>query len=290
MNETTAIATTTTTQLAHRQAGGALEFNDEQRKIIRDSYANGASDTEFAVLMEVAKSRRLNPLLRQIFFVKRWDSEKRCEVWASQVSIDGMRAIAERTGLYDGQDEPQFENGKNGELLCCRVRVYRKDWSRPSVGVAYFTEFAQTKRDGGLTHMWGNKPHVMLAKCAEAQAIRRAFPEDTSDLYIEEEIRGRESDGERSARIAEAVVERAAELPPAPFPTEMQERIFACESTDQLKALVEEIKALPNAHKAAMRAAYQKRASELAPKKTAASASNAVVDAEVVREEPGCDG
>ena len=174
---------------APRALAAPLDFSVEQQKMIRDSFASGASPQEFAVLMEVAKARRLNPLLRQIYFVKRWDSQKHCEVWSTQISIDGLRAVAERTGKYDGQDEPEYTYVQGGTALeCCKVKVYRKDWARPVVGVAYFKEYAQTKKDGSLTQFWATKPHVMLAKCAEALGIRKAFPEDTGGLYVAEEM------------------------------------------------------------------------------------------------------
>lgn len=165
-----------------------LDFSKEQQALLRDSFANGASESEFRVLLEVAKARRLNPFTRQIHFVKRWDGEKRREVWSCQVGIDGFRAIAQRTGLYDGQDEPVFEYGGDKLPIKCTVSVYRKDWRRPSVGVAYFSEYAQTKREGGLTRMWAEKPHIMISKCAEALALRKAFPEDLSGLYAPEEM------------------------------------------------------------------------------------------------------
>lgn len=165
-----------------------LNFSAEQRQLIRDTYANGASDAEFAVLMEIAIARRLNPFLRQIHFVKRYDKTKKREVWSAQAAIDGLRAQAERTRLYDGQDEPEYEYNDANKLHCCKVRVYRKDWSRPAVGVAYFAEYVQNTSEGGPNSFWREKPHVMLAKCAEALAIRKAFPEDTSGLYIPEEM------------------------------------------------------------------------------------------------------
>lgn len=172
----------------------SFEFTEEQRRIIRDTFLNGASESEAAVLMELARVRRLNPITRQIHFVKRWDSRKKAEVWSPQVGIDGFRSLAERTGLYDGQDEPEFEYDKSGHMKLCRVRVYRKDWSRPCVGVAHFSEYVQTTKEGGATQMWATKPHVMLAKCAEALAIRKAFPEDTSGLYAPEEMGSEERD------------------------------------------------------------------------------------------------
>lgn len=182
---TTALATTQGELV--RAPVAELMFTADQEQMIRDSFANGATKQEFEMLITVAKTRRLNPILRQIHFVKRWDTQKQREVWSTQVSIDGLRAVAQRTGLYDGQDEPEFEyNGK--ELRSAKVRVYRKDWNRPAVGVALFDEYAQRKKDGSLTQFWREKPHIMLAKCAEALAMRKAFPEDLSGLYTPEEM------------------------------------------------------------------------------------------------------
>lgn len=163
-----------------------LEWTPEQRKMIRDTYANGASDSEFNMLMAIASARKLNPLLRQIWFVQRWDSDKKCMVWSPQVSIDGLRAIANRTGLYDGQDEPEFSNDEEGRF--CRVRVYRKDISRAFVGKVYLEEYIARKRDGTPTRMWVEKLHIMWSKCGEALGLRRAFPEDMAGLYVPEEM------------------------------------------------------------------------------------------------------
>jgi phage recombination protein Bet len=198
---------------ATRSMVRAIEFSPEQRKMIRDTFANGASDSEFAVLMEVARARNLNPLMRQIYFVKRWDSQKRCEVWSTQISIDGLRAVAERTGLYDGQSDPEYEYAQGSDAsrpTKCTVRVYRKDWSsgRSASGVAFFEEYKQTKKDGTLTQFWASKPHIMIAKCAEALAIRKAFPEDTAGLYVPEEM------GEAAAHTEARPDADAPRLPP----------------------------------------------------------------------------
>lgn len=176
------------TQAMAARSENDVEWNDEQRKIIRDQFANGANDSEFAALMETARVRGLDPFKKQIYFVKRWDSQRRCEVWATQVSIDGLRGIAERTGRYDGQDEPEWIYDEKGQLRGCKVRVHRKDHSRPSVGVAFFAEYVQTTKEGKPTQFWLRMPHVMIAKCAEANAFRKGFPEETSGLYIPEEM------------------------------------------------------------------------------------------------------
>jgi phage recombination protein Bet len=205
--------TTMTTEMVVRSAVEPLAFTEEQRKMIRDTFANGAADAEFAVLMEVAKARRLNPLLRQVHFVARWDSQKSRSVWAVQVSIDGLRAIAERTGLYAGQDDPEFVENPDGSIKLCKVRVYRKDWPRPAVGTAFWEEYVQTRRDKATskmvtTEMWRRMPHVMIAKCAESLALRKAFPEDMSGLYTGEEMGQAANDDEE--------VEVKAAPPPAP--------------------------------------------------------------------------
>lgn len=178
-----------------------LQFTEEQEAMIRATYSTGATKEEFAVLMEVAKARRLNPLLRQVHFVKRYDSKAKREVWAVQVSIDGLRAIAERTRLYDGQDEPEYEYTKDGLVKLARVRVYKKGIPRPFVGVARWEEYVQKTREGAPTKFWSDMPFTMLAKCAEALAIRKAFPEDSSGLYVPEEMAQADSDRPQLPRI-----------------------------------------------------------------------------------------
>lgn len=178
-----------------RRALAPLDFTDEDRTIIRTSICPQASDAEFSSLMKVAALKRLNPLTGQIHFVKRKQSVdgQYIDRWTTQTAIDGFRLIADRTGLYDGQDEPEFEYDKDGLLIKCRVKVYRKDIARPFIGVAFFTEYAQYF-NGKLGKMWDEKPHVMLAKCAEALGLRKAFPEDLGDLHVPEEL-GQDADG-----------------------------------------------------------------------------------------------
>lgn len=196
-----------------------LAFTAAQSQLIRDSFANGATEEEFAVLMEVAKARNLNPLLRQIHFVKRWDTTKRREVWSSQTSIDGLRLIADRTGLYDGQDEAEFQYSNEGKLQLARVRIFRKDWSRPAVGVAHWREYVQLTKEGAPNSMWAKFSHVMLAKCAEALALRKAFPEETSGLYVPEEMsQSPEAEDRPSAAPGKAASPPRQGKPAAPSP------------------------------------------------------------------------
>jgi len=208
-NESTAIQKSANAgEVLVRHPLPALKFSAEQRKMIRDSFANGASDAEFEVLMAVASARGLNPLLKQIYFVKRYDSQKRCDVWSTQVSIDGLRVIADRTGLYAGQDEPEWVE-ENGAIRLCKVRVYRKDWTRPAVGVAYWSEYVQLTKENRPTHMWATKAHLMIAKCAEGLALRKAFPEQLSGLYAPEEFGRTDTEVEGTGVVVETPVKSA---------------------------------------------------------------------------------
>jgi len=232
-----------------------LEFTPAQREMIRNSFASGASEQEFAVLMEVARARNLNPMLGQIHFVKRWTQE-RGEVWSHQVSIDGFRAIAERTGKYDGQDEPEFEYGEDTSVpRLARVRVYRKDWNRPAVGVAHFSEYAQFRKSGELTRMWATKPHVMLAKCSEALAFRKAFPEDTSGLYAPEEMQA-DDESRRESPSAAPAGANAVET--------FAKKITSARTLQALQEIGEEIaKCVPKRSRGPLEKAFRVRLAEL---------------------------
>jgi phage recombination protein Bet len=263
-------------------------FTNEQEKMILAQFLGGASKSEAAVLLEIVKRRRLDPFSRQVYFVKRWDAAKHAEVWAIQTSIDGLRSIAERTGKYDGQDEPEYGEDEAGKF--CKVKVYRKDWSpnRAAVGIAYLNEFIQKKKDGTATSFWARMPRLMLAKCAEALAIRKAFPEDAAGLYISEEM-----PEERPQMVAPVhheplppgkveVVKAEPEAlspgidppsmdspPPEDDPEEfgeasaMRARIQACKSMGQLLVLGNELKKASDEVRQAVRAAYAQRRDEI---------------------------
>ena len=164
---------------------------------VKDNVMPGASDAELASFLSVAKATGLDPMRRQIFAVSRWDDKLKRERWTTQASIDGFRAVAEATGRYEGQLGP-FWCGEDGQWLdvwlkknppsASKVGVIRAGFKEPLYRVALFSEYAQRKKDGSLTKFWIEKPALMLAKCAEALALRSAFPQSLSGVYSDDEI------------------------------------------------------------------------------------------------------
>lgn len=165
-----------------------VRFSDEQRKLILATCCGGAGESDAQALISIAEMRGMNPILGECYFVQRWDNDKGKKVWAVQAAIDSLRIKAEATGLYGGQDEPEYEYDPEGNVALARVRVYRKDWDRPCVGVARWDEYVQTTKDGNPTKFWRTMPHNQLGKCAEANALRKAFPKQLAKVYIPEEI------------------------------------------------------------------------------------------------------
>ncbi len=167
----------------------ALEFSQERTAYIRKHYAPGADDIEFEHFLGVCKARRLNPELKQIYFIKFPDRKNGGHTVSIIASIEGYRLIAHRTGVYLGCSEPKFEyNGTTKKYpISCSITVRKLVGSQ----IAEFTSivFAEEQQNfSGQKSIWEKGPCRMLSKCAEAQALRMAFPQDLSGLYIQEEM------------------------------------------------------------------------------------------------------
>lgn len=167
-------------------------FNRDQIEIIKDTIAKGASDDELMVFMMLAHRTGLDPFSRQIYLIERssnvggeWKTTRQ-----PMTGIDGLRLTADRTGNYAPGRAPTFEYDQDGNLFSATAYIWkfvRNDWREVSA-TAHYGEYAQMKKDGKPNKFWGEKPHIMLAKCAEALCLRRAFPADLSGLYTNDEI------------------------------------------------------------------------------------------------------
>ena len=160
-------------------------FSEKQLSRLRLEYAQ-LDDNEFDTFVEQAERLELDPFCRQIYAVKKEGS--RMQVLCT---IDGLRIVAERSNKYAGQT-PAMWCGNDGVWkdvwlektppAACKVGVMRNDFNQPLFAVARYDSYNQG------TAYWTSMPDIMIAKCAEALALRRAFPARLSGCYSDAEI------------------------------------------------------------------------------------------------------
>lgn len=175
------------------QAPATQRFTQHQVEILKNSICRGISDEEFAVFLMACSKTQLDPFMKQIYCVKR-KSKRPDGSWGEsmtiQTGIDGYRLIAERTERYAPGPEPTYVCDENGNVISATAYIKKqtKDGTWHSVSSsAYMIEYCQTF-NGKPASLWATMPRTMLAKCAEAQALRKAFPAEMSGVYTKEEM------------------------------------------------------------------------------------------------------
>lgn len=169
-------------------------FSQQQLAALGQMGVRNASQGDLAVFFHQVQRTGLDPFARQIYMIERQGKQ------TIQTGIDGFRLIARRASEHSRETFGEPET-----LWCGMDGVWRDVWLDPKVppaaakvvvqrgqgsftGVATYREYAGRKRDGGVNSMWASKPAIMLAKCAEALALRKAFPQDLSGLYTADEL------------------------------------------------------------------------------------------------------
>lgn len=159
-----------------------LVVTPEQRKVIKDTLCPGATDAQVDLFLYDNFRRGVHPMDKKLHFTLR-DGR-----YVAITSIDFMREQAAMTREYAGY-ESKFEGTPTQGDFRCIVTVYRMvDGQRCSwTGTARWTEYYPGDVKQGF--MWRKMPHGQLEKCAEAIALRRAFPHIGIDqLYTRDEM------------------------------------------------------------------------------------------------------
>jgi len=181
---------------------GALAITAAQAEFTTaqlDAFGIGkATHAEQLVFLHTAQRTGLDPAARQIYMIGRWDPQTGRDRYVIQTGIDGYRLIARRAAEAHGETISYGDTlwcGINGTWrdawlaeqppAAAKVTVYRSGQAFPTV--AGWREYVQTRRDGTPNRMWATMPANQLAKCAEALALRRAFPQELSGIYTDDE-------------------------------------------------------------------------------------------------------
>jgi phage recombination protein Bet len=177
-------------------------WTPDQVQLISSTIAPGCSNDELRLFAYACQRTGLDPFSKQIYAIKRGGK------MTIQAGIDGLRAIAERTGQLDGSET--YWCGEEGDWrdvwlsskppAAAKTIVHRKGSQHPFVGVARFADYNAGQ---GL---WAKMPATMIAKCSEALALRKAFPADMSGVYTTDEM-------EQAAEPVTVTAEPAPALP-----------------------------------------------------------------------------
>jgi len=169
-------------------------YKAEQIATFKQSIAKDCTDAELNLLLYVVARTGLDPHMKQIYAIVRKSRQKDGSYKSSmtiQTGIDGFRLIAERTGKYSPGREPSYEYDTQGKLTSATAYVKKMtpDGTWHEIGAtAFWAEYVQLDYNKNPTSFWLKMPKGQLAKCAEAIALRKAFPGDFNQLYSTEEM------------------------------------------------------------------------------------------------------
>lgn len=183
------------------------QFSEADLKLIKDTVAKGATDSELQLFLNRAKLLKLNPLKPgQIYFVKFYDNPG-----TIIVGLDGFRTMAARTGKHVGTRRGITRDGSS-KAVTAWCEVYRSDWQKPAREEISIEEYFKPGKNGKPSN-WDKMPETMGKKVAECAALRMAFPDDLGGVYGEDEREIIETAQRLTTRPLEVQVENLTDRP-----------------------------------------------------------------------------
>jgi phage recombination protein Bet len=204
--------------LALPDAAVTAGINQETWNALSVSVFPGAKPESITLAFQYCKARGLDILKKPVHIVpmsvKIAGTNKYEYRDVIMPGIGELRTTASRTGLMAGTDKPVFgamiefpitdnPDVKDPIMLCvaesCEVTVWRLDKAgvpRSYTHIEFFEEAVARTKEGAVNSMWRKRARGQLAKCAEAGALRKAFPEELGGIYAAEEMEGKSIGGE----------------------------------------------------------------------------------------------
>jgi len=170
------------------------EWSPAQVDALHSLGYQGVDNASLDIFLGHCQRTGLDPFVRQIYLTGRTDWRTGAIRYVVQTSIDGLRIIAQRSAEYEGQTRAMW-CGPDGAWrdvwleahppAAAYVGVWRSGFREPLVATARWEEYAPA---GNAGFMWRKMPALMLAKVAEALALRKAFPLDLAGIYTDDEM------------------------------------------------------------------------------------------------------
>lgn len=228
-----------------------LSVSPDQRELIKRTIATGATDDELHLYIYDCQRRGVHPLDKKIHFTKRGGR------YVPIVGIDFLRERASKTGECLGISDPIFTGDPKDDDFTAVVTVRRLVANNIAEfqATARWTEYCPA---AGQDHMWQKMPHTMLGKCAEALALRKAFPGDeTGGLYIPEEMEQAGKSNHRTVRTVETPQSPSTILCPA-YGKFAKRPVSECDDEWLEKYRMQKIQEFNNPEKAKFKASNKK--------------------------------
>jgi phage recombination protein Bet len=165
-----------------------LAITNEHKDLARKTIAKDLSEAEFSLYLYECNRQGIHPLDRMLIPIKRNDTEAGEKRLTFITTIDLFRSRAADSGDYAGNEDPTFDyldGATNPQSATVIVWKMVQGQKCPFTATARWKEYYPGDKQG---FMWRAKPHVMLGKCAEALALRKAFPKQLAGLFVAEEL------------------------------------------------------------------------------------------------------
>src|SRR4030095_9749670 len=178
-------------------------FDQGQIAALKQLGVENASQGDLDLFFYQCKRTGLDPFLRQTHMISRNTFNSRTNAWevkwTIQTGIDGFRLIGRGAVAKAGETlgmKPTQWTGADGVWVEAWLRPMPPAAARVTIirnggeftAVALYTEYVQRTKKGEPNRIWKERPAGQLEKCAEALAWRKAFPQDLSGLYTEDEM------------------------------------------------------------------------------------------------------